>query len=305
MGPKKVILDVRKHNLKLKEPNAFTCIFGKRGRGKTVLAKYLVQTSEWAYESIHVVIARTEKARIFWRKIVHPTNVHAPSLELLKKLREKQNENIRKYDYLKKPFPRWLHQTLIIDDCGSLAWFMQSHEMSELASNSRQEERDVILILQHLTHAYSDIRENFDRIFVLGTNNDKIVKIMQEEFVPCTEKRVLSRTIAFLTAKEGQSCVIDNTSGARCLEEVVFYLNIPPEWDWKNEDRVGHPLLNQWADENFVEDNPCELKEEIVEDEEDEEEVIPEDDNNVFEDRFGRIVFRRLPEGMLSKSKLD
>ncbi len=301
-------LFLARHEIKMKEPNTFTGIFGKRGMGKTVFGKYLAQNSEWAEDGIYIVIARTAKSRIFWAKTVHPAYVHPPSLELLKTIRETQEKNVEKYEKRGQPFPRCLHVTLIIDDCGSLGWFMQSNEMSELACNSRQDEMDVILILQHLTHAYADVREMFDRILVLGTNNENIVKLLQKEFVCCTKWQLLSKIITSLTNKKGKACVIDTTTPGGYVEEVCFALKIPKNFDIHNTIPIGGKAMRKAADENLM-DEKEEFKKFNVDDdsseEEKEEESEPEDPPSVFEDCYGRLTIRCLPKGQVAKPKKD
>ncbi len=301
-------IDISAHELKLEEPNAFTVIQGKRGKGKTVFGKFLAQTSEWAEEAIYIVIARTAKSRIFWSKFVHPAYVHPPSLELLKTIRETQEKNVEKYEKRGQSFPRFLHVSLIIDDCGSLSWFMQSNEMVELACNSRQDEMDVTLILQHMKHAYPDIRENFDRLLILGTNNKKIVKILQEEFVACTEEKILGKIITSLTKEKGSACVIDTTTPGGYVEEVCFYLKIPTDYDIHNTIPVGGKAMRKAADEDLVNEKEEFKKFNIDDDsseEEKEEESEPEDPPSVFEDCYGRLTIRCLPKGHVAKPKKD
>jgi len=206
----------------------FTCILGKRGCGKTTYAKSFVQT----FPNHVTVMARTEKARTYWREVAqhHPTQmeVHAPSLDILRDLRRNGS-----------------NQLIVIDDCGALAWFMDSPELLMLI----HERRNILMTLQHLKHANFAVRENFDRIFLLGSFPDATVKMLLQEFVHCTTTDILKKCISRLSNDRGAACVIDNTTHGTNIEDILFHYRFPLQLTY-----CSNPSCYQFADGKFCED---------------------------------------------------
>ncbi len=303
-GPKTTELDLLGFDFSKMGRNALSIFLGKRNSGKTTWARFKSQLSEHARRGAFIVIAGSELVKAAWSEIVHPMFVRDPSIELLQQLKKQQNDLIAKYLKRGIPFPPELHLTIIMDDCGSLKWFMRSAEMREFSSNGRQWETDIAICLQYLKMIPPEVRENIDYIFLLSTGNTSTMKILVEEYVSCATIKLLAAIIGVVTQNYG-ALVISNCQNTRSILDTCFHAKIPPEY-LEDKTLLGGPEFLKYAMKYYKDPNkpqPPVFNNEV--------DSLEEEDNNeplaetTCEDRFGRVVIRCLPKGDLYKRKKD
>ncbi len=301
-GPKTTELDLLGFDFDKIGDNALCIVLGKRDSGKTTWARFKALLSKHAHRGAFVVIAGSDKVRAAWSDIIHPMFVRSPSIELLQQLRKQQNDLIAYYIKRGKPFPPELHLTVIIDDCGTLKWFMRSPELREFASNGRQWETDVTICLQYLKMIEPEVRENVDYIFLLSTGNTSTMKILVDEYVSCATIKLLSAIIGVVTQDFG-ALVISNCKNTRTVLDTCFHARIPQEY-LNDKTKLGGPDFLKYAIKYYKDPNKPEIN--LVNTEidslEEEDEIVTE---HMCEDRYGRVVIRCLPKGDLYKRKKD
>ncbi len=287
-------------------PNALVSICGKRDSGKSTFARFKAQMSEHAKTGSIIAIIGSEGVKRNWAEVIHPMYIRDPSLELLRHIKKQQNDLIAKYIKKNKPFPKELHLTVILDDVGSLSWFMRSQELKELSSAGRWWECDVVMCLQYLKMIPPEVRENIDYIFLLSTGNTSTMKILVDEYVSCATVKLLSEIITAVTENFGV-LAISNCKNNRTIQDTLFHTRVPTEY-LENKTLLGGPQFLKYArkyykNPNLQEVNIVNTEMESNSNEGDEE--PNEISEHTFEDRYGRVIIRCLPKGELYKCKKD
>jgi len=308
------LYDFKTFDLSTRRPNRLTVILGKRDSGKTMWMLYLAMQSEWRDDGMVLVIARTEKSRAIWRKIAPHAAIYPPSRSILRKIQEKQEENIAKFEAEGKPFPREYHLSVYIDDCGYDKDFMRCREMVELVSNSRQWNIDVTISFQHFNNFVPDGRENADEIFVLASGDEGLILDLRKHFVSCVKNDIFIRIVNTLTQHHG-ACVIRNKGGIK-VEDICFALHIPtdllmevegddgqPTVVFRDLIKIGNPWQHKFIEERTVKNQKDKDKDKELSTKDKLEDVYEEDleleeDNYCSQpqillnttDRFGRLI---------------
>lgn len=272
---------------------AFNGIFGRRGTGKTSLAQHLAQHSVCARTGNFIVIVGAEKVRQKWAKIVHPACIRDPSLEYLDELIKTGNDIVKKFG---DNIPDYYKFDIYIDDCGTLDWFMNSSQLKWLAAIGRQiPAYRITILLQYMYMTHTKIRENFDQLFVLATNNSHCIKTYQAEYVNFMPMREFTAILTQVTRHRGV-LVIDNTLVDMDGSQTCSCFRVSKQ-SLENMQPVGHPKIRQNLDARLLtnleaqNDNKWEAEDDEAEEEQDLL-LLPTSEETCYSDRFGRIIVR-------------
>ncbi len=297
-------------------PCGFCVISGKRGGGKTSLARHLARSRVDAYTGIAMAMCGSQKVLQNWKKVIQPSYVFDPSCEKLQEIIDGQNKLVELYG--ENNFPPELKIKLVLDDCGTLRWFMHSAQLKYIAANGRHLFIDVVLVAQYLYQLATEIRENIDYLFMFRTGNIKNVKTIHAEFLTCTELRVVAALMKDVTKNFG--CLVINNVNSQSIHDACFAMkvknpDIPKNPEDPPEPFIGDPKLVYWAEKHSKEamdKQEAEFKKEEEEDLANNEDnssddtlcadlgTLIDDPNKMgYEDRFGRIIIR------LKKDKCD
>ncbi len=297
----KKFIEIYEYNFQEQYPwSSFNCITGKRGTGKTSLAMHIAQSSPYAQTANYLVIAGAERARRRWSTIVHPNCVINPSLEHLQRLIDEGNDLVKKYG---EEIPNFARVDIYIDDCGVLDWFMKSPQLAWLANNGRQIPfYRITICLQYIYMAPTVVREEFDTLLNLATNNLHCIKTFQKEYVSCKPLREFTAVLLKVTEKKGV-LVIDNNQGGMVFEEICYFFRLPSS-ALTNQTIVGNPKIRAWLDSrnlDLLDELADDIAAEQPEDDDDVEEFISQymqphegGDDAAYSDRFGRIIIRQI-----------
>lgn len=157
--------------------NKTLSLTAKRGSGKSVLLKYLVEQNLDKFEKVFV-ISPTEEINSFFSNIVEENNVFSEWNEewagaLIQKMTA-QNKG--------KPKEERKNVLLILDDCMADTNFHQSKTMKILFSRSRHINISIFCTCQYLHNLPPLCRNNMDWVLV-GQMNRQSVQLLCEEYL--------------------------------------------------------------------------------------------------------------------------
>jgi len=303
------VIGIRRFDLNKLPAHGLAVNVGKRGTGKTSMEMYLSRHSPRAKTAIWIVMAGSEPVKQAWRKLVHPMFVMDPSIEYLEKLRAQQNKLAEKYpEDGEVPYPEELEIELIIDDCGTLRWFMHSEILKWWAANGRHLHVNIRVMLQYIYMSPTDFRENIDSLRVQATGNLRNIQTLQREYVTCTSLREFTAILLQITSNRG-TLFIDNGVNAQNVSDICYKFRLTKQ-DLADTTTLGSDKLRAWADKHSKENMMRELQKQRQEEGEEEdwvendEEILREMadvswedcETTAYSDRFGRIIVRDLKQ---------
>ena len=289
--------------------SGFILILGKRGRGKTNLAKYL--SSLWKYRDIGMpmVIAGSEAVKTDWETIVPRLFINDISIQYLQKIIDDQNSLVKKYKLSRQEFPKYHEKFLFIDDGASCKTFIKSPAFLYLASNSRHLHITTIVLAQYMYQLTSEVRYQFDLIMALATSNKRNIQTLHNEFCNSVDVRVF-RSVLTATTESFGACVIDNRADGNDISRVISYVRAPfplpvikvgSEEMW-NFSKIHYLDLDKLRDQKNILREKLRVQETFVdsEDEHDNNELFETtykliDNKRMFHDRYGSILIRHIP----------
>lgn len=305
------VIDIASYDFSKMKINGFFLVLGKRGTGKSTYTSYALQFSRYRTTGVFTVMCGNVSVKQNWAKTVPKLFCVDANVEYFTRLRQEQEKQIAKYGEDKLPDNHRV--TLILDDVASSKAIMRSKELISLASDSRHLGITIFLLAQYIFQAPSEIRSQFDTIFVLSTSNRRNISTIHNEFVGSVPIRVFRRVLEAVTDDYGLLVIDNNKNGG--IEKVCSYAriaNYPPKLE-----RLGAPALWEYSRTHYINiERLRHVQASFRENETDRVEDDDEDDferdgvfmqvisaNKVFHDRFGKIIVRQaIPN---HKKKLD
>ncbi len=278
------------------EKDGLNVVLGSRDSGKSSITRYMAQRSMHARKGVFIVITGSSKVRRAWAKIVPRKNIHQPSLRLLRKLKQKQNDLIEEYDLKGKEFPEDLHLSIYMDDCGSDGKFMRSLEVNELATYGRQWETDVTVILHDFCQVCPEFRKQVDNWVLMSSFDEDTIKAIKKLCVHKASVRELIGIIDFCTPEKGEGVVI-RKNGKPSILDRCFKIRVPI--DALNDcTPLGGPHFLK-HDRKFAKNVGLKIEEGPGSDEDEEKTKVPVAPQKpmeelIQEDKFGRLIIRCL-----------
>lgn len=280
-------------------------VVGKRRQGKTTMTEHLLNVMSGHDDGIFIVMASSEKVKSEWSKRVHGLYVVDPSIEYLIRLRDKQNELIGKHERQRKPFPSALQVTLVLDDMGSNKDVLRSSIVAWLASNGRQVNLRLFILVQFLTQLTNDVRAQADILVVLATANKTTLSRLHTEYAGHSDLRIFRSVLGGVTDNRG-ALIIDNRINATSLSDHCFYMSSPYPVEVKP---LGNPGMRRFADMHYMvlKDSSNRQVSTLLQDDDDDEDdgdssLLPLskeqlavlDNRKIFTDRMGTIIVRKM-----------
>lgn len=242
------LVELGKYDFNELPTTGFYEILGKRGTGKTTWAQFILHESPMKKIGMFAVMAGSETVRKAWSHLVPATHIYDADVSALERLKERQNALIRKYTKADEPFPEELHVTLILDDVASNKSIMRSNTLSYLASNSRHLHMRIFILAQYHCQIISEVRNQFDMIFILSTSDTKTINRIHAEYCSSLPLHVFKGTLAFVTDAHGL-LVLDNRVSSTDISKVCFHAVIDPYPPTLT--RLGHPIQWEFFDEFY------------------------------------------------------
>lgn len=222
-------------------------ILGKRRTGKTTLANLVIQKLYDAGHKRFIIFCGNKENIAEWQKIIPALYIHGADINKLQELMDYQNKRVgddhldfdrmerererRNPDYVPAEYnvPLSLQVTIVLDDLGYCTEFIKSKAMKELASNGRHSGCTTVQILQYITQAHIECRDNQDYIFLLQLSNMKGIDRLWKEYVTdtCIERKIFGYVLASCTNKHGKCLVINNACPDPSIENRLRYAKIP------------------------------------------------------------------------------
>lgn len=239
-------------------PHGFFLVYGKRGSGKTVMMRLITQHTPFRNKYHHIVIAGSEEIRDLWSDIVHPINVHPPSLRFLKQIVAKQQERIRECKLLGIDFPEEWEIVIIMDDCGDEEDFMHSPTMKWIGSAGRHSHITVFCLVQKLTQAQKSNRENSDKVFTMYTGDEDSIKMLHKGYASTLPLHLFKTILAGATRQRGM-LVLDSQPKTATIKDLFTHSHadfLHPDGYKAAEkrgvlQRLGAPIHWEWAEQNY------------------------------------------------------
>ncbi len=249
------------------EEFGYYLILGKRRSGKTTLARLMSQVVERTMLAQHIVIAGNANIKKNWAEVVHPFWIKegytldpkekggsaGKAIRILADIIRTQNERVEACDAKGVPFPEEWKVKLWIDDCGTMKKFMHSEEMKWLVSNGRQIKIDVFLIIQKLTHACTESRENCDGLICLRTAHFKTIETIWKEHLSTMNLRLFQAIFTGATQRRG--CLIVNAQAkTEDIRKMLYFSHFqflhPDSYKAKLE-HVGSAMSWEYAEKYY------------------------------------------------------
>ena len=279
------LVDVRPYDWTSLPACGFFEVLGKRGTGKTTWAQFILQSSPTRSSGIFIVMAGSETAKRSWSEIVHPIFVVDASTRYLETLRDTQNEKVRQHRKQGTEFPDAMRVTLVLDDVSFHKKLMRSQILAYLASNSRHLQMSVFILAQYHCQIVTEVRNQFDMVFMLNTSDKKSIDRVHAEFCSSVDLRIFRHVLAFTTRDFGL-LVIDNQATSGDISDTCFHGKMPsypPPLE-----RLGAPDAWQYGDGHYCDDEQRPSEENAEEWQRDR----AHNQNHVVQDRKGRIIIR-------------
>lgn len=282
------------------ESCASIVLLGKRRTGKTTWAKYILQFLD-GHIGRFIALCGNKDNAAEWKRIIQPLFVMSKNIEILKKLRQYQDEKVSHYSEQQLPVPKKYNICIILDDCGSDRQFMHSAIMKDILSNGRHYGMTVVILCQYLNQLHPENRDQIDYLAMLYTSNHKNIKKVHSEYVNVCDERTFQYALNACTVDRGL-CWIDNTRNPLTIEECVFFKRMPWPFDYKT---IGSQTVRDYGSRHFAEPNRSRIRPinvQVFPDDEtlyntDSESEPSEDDTNernvnkcIFNDRKGAFV---------------
>jgi len=291
-------------------------ILGKRGTGKTQIARYILQQLSSARTGMFAVIAGSKMVESSWRTVVHPLYIISGLSDgagYLGRIINQQNRNLCKYEARGEEIPASLGITIVLDDCASINSIMRSKELAYLAANGRHCHVTILILTQYYNQIITSVRCNIDIMFVLATANAKIISKLREEFASSTSMRLFKCIVSAVTDNFG-CLVIDNRINAKTHENLKS-MRIPYPFE---EQRLGSQSMWHFAEAHYLNINDRTLQQKLARQDQllSESGETGDDDNDTlshsdivhlqkfrttFSDKVGQVTIKTMP----SKRKID
>lgn len=219
-------LPIKKFDLRMMGPNAAICIIAKRGSGKSVLTRELLNYFKDKIPT-GMVIAPTDRMSCFYGKFIPDIYVHYEyRSDVIKGLLNRQEMMVEKYKEKKKKGkfvdPRAF---VVMDDClSSKGKWDKDEGIREIFMNGRHFKIVFILTMQFSLGLLPELRSNFDYIFLLGEdfiNNQKRLYDNYAGMFPSFK----SFQNVFKLLTEDYGCMVISNRGARAdfLDKIFWY----------------------------------------------------------------------------------
>ena len=306
------VIDISSYDFKKMKVNGFFLVLGKRGTGKSTYTSYALQFSRYRKTGVFTVMCGNVSVKQNWAKSIPKLFCVDANVEYFTTLRQEQEKQIDKYG--EENLPDKHRVTLILDDVASSKHIMRSKELISLASDSRHLGITIFLLAQYIFQAPSEIRSQFDTIFVLSTSNRRNITTIHNEFVGSVPIRVFRRVLEAVTDNYGLLVIDNNKNGS--IEKVCSYAriaNYPPELE-----KLGSPALWEYSRTHYLNIEKLRNAQLSLRESETDREIEDDDDddfekdgvfmqvvsaNKVFHDRYGKIIVRQsIPT---QKNKMD
>lgn len=281
------LVDIRPYCWAKLPPCGFFEVLGKRGTGKTTWTQFILQFSPTQTTGMFVVIAGSETAKNSWSQIVHPVYIHDPDIARLESIRDTQNALVRIHNKANTPFPDAMKLTLIFDDVSSNKKLMRSNILAYLASNSRHLQMSIYILAQYHCQIVTEVRNQFDYVFVLATSDDKSVRRIHSEYCSVVDLRVFRHVLSHVTQDHGM-LVVNNQCTDSSINEVCFHSSMPiypPPLK-----PLGSKEAREFAQTHYRDEDDARPDEDIASEWDDKHRHKP---NHVIVDRKGKLIIRK------------
>lgn len=253
-------VDLTRFDFSTLPDTGFFEILGKRGTGKTTWTQYITQFSPHKDTGTFIVIVGSESVRRSWESLVAKAFVidvddGVNQLERIKRTqsklqRDRDNQSDDNTSVLTPSHPAE-HLTLIMDDVASNNEIMRSNALRYLASNSRHLNMCIFILAQYHVQIPSEVRAQFDIVFMLTTADKRNIERIHAEYCSCTDIRLFRAILTHATEDHGL-LVIDNQTAHHDIVEMCAHASIdayppilarvgaPEQWNFTNEYFIDH-----------------------------------------------------------------
>lgn len=235
------LVELAKYNFENLPLTGFYEVLGKRGTGKTTWIQYILTQAPMKSDGVFVVMVGSETVRKNWEDLIPSTHIHDACVNTLEHIKNRQNDLIRQFSKANLPFPDSLHVTLVLDDIASNKEIMRSRTIAYLASNSRHLHMRIFILAQYHCQIVSEVRNQFDMIFLLSTSDTKTINRIHAEYCSSLLLHVFKGAIAFVTDNHGL-LILDNRLSSSDISKICFHAVIDPYPPAR--ERLGH--VDQW-----------------------------------------------------------
>lgn len=222
---------IKRFDLRMLGPNATICVIAKRGSGKSVLVKNLLDY----YKSkipVGMIIAPTDRMNCFYGEFVPDMYVHYEyQPDVIETFLTRQDLMIQKYKE-KKSKSKFVDPRafLVMDDClSSKGSWLKDVSLKKVFMDGRHYKLVYILTMQFSLGIPPDLRSNFDYVFLLAEDMVNNKKRLYDNYAGMFRKFKSFETV-FDTLTANYGCMVLSNRGKRkTMFEKMFWFKADPK----------------------------------------------------------------------------
>ena len=255
-------------------------ILGKRDTGKTTWCRYMNTFIPSSMNGIVIVVTQNEKLKLDWAQYVPILYIFYPDdCDILDQVRNITNNIMFAAERNNLGDSVWADNTItiILDDVGTEN-IMKFKSLRDLAATGRHCYVNVFILAQYFIQVPTQVRTQFDYIFMMQTFSDRNIKMLHKEYISMIDMTTFKALISTATSNYG-TLVLKTGARTAHVEDVCFFARIPPsevgakvrfgkkeQWEFSDRYYFEHsnrvdlchaknPWSTQQADVQFDEDD--------------------------------------------------
>ena len=204
--------------------NSHTLIIGKRGTGKSVLVKDIIENNNYDTQKHVYVFSGTERCNPYYAKFVNNSHIYREYNEDALQ----QIINAQYYMFREEKINREI--MIVFDDCISKKNCFACSVMTDLLLNARHYNISYILTMQYPMGLSPEIRLNMDNVFLLAEDTVSNKKRLYEHYAGCLPDFSSFNEI-FIRETKDFGCLVINNRGVNKLCDKIFSYKVNMKTD--------------------------------------------------------------------------